>query len=154
MFLLPFAEAEKFLSVTLAKENLSPAVEKERSLLAEKLRKVKTQLGLQSDLPGGSKAPPRPPKGGVPLPVPVTTEEPEAPAEPEELYDDVAGNCSLLIYSLTVYYCKYVFISHSFSTGGLETLILCISLGLYLPYIFELLLNDKISASCICNESK
>ena len=104
MFLLPFAEAEKFLSVTLAKENLSPAVEKERSLLAEKLRKVKTQLGLQSDLPGGGKAPPRPPKGGVPLPVPVTTEEPVAPAEPEELYDDVAGNCSLLIYLLTVYY--------------------------------------------------
>lgn len=148
MFLLPFAEAEKFLSVTLAKENLSPAVEKERSLLAEKLRKVKTQLGLQSDLPGGGKAPPRPPKGGVPLPVPVTTEEPVAPAEPEELYDDVAGNCSLLIYLLTVYYCKYVFISYSFSTGGLETLISCISLGLYLPYILELLLNDKISASC------
>ena len=108
MFLLPFAEAEKFLSVTLAKENLSPAVEKERSLLAEKLRKVKTQLGLQSDLPGGGKAPPRPPKGGVPLPLPVTTEQPAATAEPEELYDDVAGNCSLLIYLLTVYYCKYI----------------------------------------------
>ena len=82
------AEAEKFFSVTLAQEKLSPAAEKERSLLADKFKKLKTQLGLQNDLPGGGKAPPRPPKGGIPIPAPVPTDDQGG----EELYDDVAGN--------------------------------------------------------------
>ena len=83
-----FAEADKFLSVTLAQEKLSPTVEKQRSLLAEKFKNLKTQLGFQNDLPGGGKAPPRPPKGGMADSVPVEDQE----GAPEELYDDVAGN--------------------------------------------------------------
>lgn len=79
-----FAEAEKFFSVTLAQENLSPGAEKERSLLADKFRKLKIQLGCKNDLPGGGKAPPRPPKGGL-----EATESQDG----EELYDDVAGKC-------------------------------------------------------------
>lgn len=84
-----FAEAEKFFSVTLAQENLSPGAEKERSLLADKFRKLKIQLGCKNDLPGGSKAPPRPPKGGISIPG-LAANEVQAG---EELYDDVAGNC-------------------------------------------------------------
>ena len=80
-----FAEAEKFLSVTLAQEKLSSSADKERSLLAEKFRKLKQQLGCEDDLPGGGKAPPRPPKGGMA----VSTQD------GEELYDDVAGNACM-----------------------------------------------------------
>lgn len=76
----------------MTQENLSPAAEKERSLLAQKFKNLKTQFGFQSDLPGGGKAPPRPPKGGIPIPLPVTNGDQEG--QPEELYDDVAGNCS------------------------------------------------------------
>ena len=83
-----FAEAEKFFSVTLAQENLSPGAEKERSLLADKFRKLKIQLGCQNNLPGGGKAPPRPPKGGIAVPGLAASEAQDG----EELYDDVAGN--------------------------------------------------------------
>ena len=86
-----FAEADKFLSVTLTKEKLSSAAEKERSLLAKKFKNLITQLGFQNELPGGGKAPPRPPKGGVPIPAPVPNADEE---DGQELYDDVAGNCS------------------------------------------------------------
>ena len=76
----------------MAQEKLSPAVEKQRSLLAEKFKNLKTQFGCQNDLPGGGKAPPRPPKGGMAVSAPVTSEDQEG--GPEELYDDVAGNRS------------------------------------------------------------
>lgn len=82
-------EAEKFFSVTLAKEKLSPAAEIERTLLADKFRKLKTQLGLQNELSGGGKGPPRPPKGKVPVPVPVPAANDDLGGE--ELYDDVAA---------------------------------------------------------------
>ena len=85
-----FVEAEKFFSVTLAKENLSSGVEKERSLLADKFRKLKIQLGCENDLPGRGKPPPRPPKGGIAIP---TLEARSETQDGEELYDDVAGNC-------------------------------------------------------------
>lgn len=84
-----FSEAEKFFSVTLAKEKLSPAAEIERTLLADKFRKLKTQLGLQNELSGGGKGPPRPPKGKVPVPAPVPAASDDLGGE--ELYDDVAG---------------------------------------------------------------
>lgn len=84
-----FAEAEKFFSVTLAQENLSLGAEKERSLLADKFRKLKIQLGCKNDLPGGGKAPPRPPKGGIAIPGLEATEAQDG----EEFYDDVAGKC-------------------------------------------------------------
>lgn len=83
------SEAEKFFSVTLAKEKLSPAAEIERTLLADKFRKLKTQLGLQNELSGGGKGPPRPPKGKVPVPAPVLAASDDLGGE--ELYDDVAG---------------------------------------------------------------
>ena len=83
-----FAEAEKYFSVTLAQEKLSPAAEKERSLLAERFRKLKTQLGLETDLPGGGKAPPRPPKGGMAISPPASNDVQDG----EDFYDDVAGN--------------------------------------------------------------
>jgi len=84
-----FVEAEKFFSVTLAQENLSPGAEKERSLLADKFRKLKIQLGCKNDLPGGGKAPLRPPKGGIAIPGLEATKAQDG----EELYDDVAGKC-------------------------------------------------------------
>ena len=83
-----FAEAETFFSVTLAQEKLSPAAEKECSVLADKFRKLKIQLGCESDHPGGVKPPPRPPKGGVAIPGLEANEAQDG----EELYDDVAGN--------------------------------------------------------------
>jgi len=86
-----FAEAETFFSVTLAQENLSPGAEKQRILLADKFRKLKIQLGCENDLPGGGKAPPRPPKGGVAIPGLKANEAQDG----EELYDDVAGNCKV-----------------------------------------------------------
>ncbi|PFX29515.1 titin-like [Stylophora pistillata] len=82
-------EAEKFFSITLAKEKLSPAAEIERTLLADKFRKLKTQLGLQNELPSGGKAPPRPPKGAVPMPAPVPVANDDQGGD--ELYDDVAA---------------------------------------------------------------
>ena len=91
MLVLFFAEAETFFSVTLAQENLSPGAEKQRSLLADKFRKLKIQLGCENDLPGGGKAPPRPPKGGVAIPGLKANEAQDG----EELYDDVAGNCKV-----------------------------------------------------------
>jgi len=90
LLLVFFVEAEKFFSVTLAQENLSSGAEKERSLLADKFRKLKIQLGCKNDLPGGGKVPPRPPKGGIAIPGLGASETQDA----EELYDDVAGNCS------------------------------------------------------------
>ena len=83
-----FAEAEKSFSVTLAQENLSSGAERERNLLADKFRKLKIQLGCENDLPGGGKAPPRPPKGGIAIPGLEANEAQDG----EELYDDVAGN--------------------------------------------------------------
>ena len=88
MCLIFFAEAEKFFSVTLAQENLSSGAERERSLLADKFRKLKIQLGCENDLPGKGKAPPRPPKGGIAIPGLEANEAQDG----EELYDDVAGN--------------------------------------------------------------
>jgi len=75
----------------LAQENLSPGAEKQRSLLADKFRKLKIQLGCENGLPGGGKAPPRPPKGGVAIPGLKANEAQDG----EELYDDVAGNCKV-----------------------------------------------------------
>ena len=75
----------------MAQENLSPGAEKQRSLLADKFRKLKIQLGYENDLPGGGKAPPRPPKGGVAIPGLKANEAQDG----EELYDDVAGNCKV-----------------------------------------------------------
>lgn len=86
--LISFAEAEKFFSVTLAQEKLSPSAEKERSLLADKFRKLKAQLGCENDLPGGGKAPPRPPKGGMAISAPAANDVQDG----EDFYDDVAGN--------------------------------------------------------------
>ena len=83
IFLL-VADADKFLSVTLAKEKLSPPAEKERNVLAEKVKNLITQLGLQSELPTATEnmeAPPRPPKAVVPQ---------EGQAE-DDIYDDLAG---------------------------------------------------------------
>lgn len=90
MFLF-IAEAEKFFSVTLAQEKLSPAAEKERSLLADKFRKLKIQLGCENDRPGGGKAPPRPPKGGMAISEPVVNDVQDG----GEIYDDVAGNACM-----------------------------------------------------------
>lgn len=93
------SEAEKFFSITLAKEKLSPAVEIERTLLADKFRKLKTQLGLQNELPSGGKAPPRPPKGAVPMPAPVPVANDDQGGD--ELYDDVAGtNFSSVLHNI------------------------------------------------------
>lgn len=75
----------------MAQENLSPGAEKQRSLLADKFRKLKIQLGCENDLPGRGKAPPRPPKGGVPIPGLKANEN----QDDEELYDDVEGNCKV-----------------------------------------------------------
>ena len=73
----------------MAQEKLSPPAEKERQLLSEKFKNLITHLGLQSEQLGGSKTPPRPPKGGIPIPVPV----PEPDEGGEELYDDLASKC-------------------------------------------------------------
>ncbi|XP_068760636.1 SH3 domain-binding protein 2-like isoform X3 [Montipora capricornis] len=78
-------DADKFLSVTLAKEKLSQPAEKERNVVAEKVKNLINQLGLQSELPTATenmKAPPRPPKAVVPQ---------EGQAE-DDIYDDLAGS--------------------------------------------------------------
>ena len=95
-----FSDADKFLSVTLAQEKLSPPAEKERRSLAEKFKNLITQLGLQSEQSGVGKPPPRPPKGGIPIPAPV----PNTDEGGEELYDDLAGKCgaSFLLLCLVI----------------------------------------------------
>ncbi|XP_068760640.1 SH3 domain-binding protein 2-like isoform X4 [Montipora capricornis] len=87
-------DADKFLSVTLAKEKLSPPAEKERNVLAEKVKNLITQLGLQSELPTATEnmeAPPRPPKAVVPQ---------EGQAE-DDIYDDLAGSNDQYYYTMT-----------------------------------------------------
>lgn len=91
-FILLVAGTDKFLSVTLAQEKLSPSAEKERHLLAEKFKNLITQLGLKSELPG-VKPPPRPPKGGIAIPGPVTNRA--GHEVDQELYDDIAGKYSI-----------------------------------------------------------
>lgn len=85
----------------MAREKLSPPAEKERQSLAEKFKNLITQLGLQSEQPGGCKPPPRPPKGGIAILAPV----PDADGGGEELYDDLAGKCGASFLLLNVVIC-------------------------------------------------
>lgn len=99
----------------MTQENLSPGAEKERSVLADKFRKLKIQLGCENDPPDGRKVPPRPPKGGIAIPGLKANEAQDG----EELYDDVAGNLIAWLFkpgiSLFVRYADSVMIFYCVS---------------------------------------
>ena len=88
-----FPAAERFLSIVLAREPLSPATEKERSFLADWFKKLTIQLNAQSELTDEDKPPPRPVKGGVLVPKPVADQGNEDGSE--DIYDDIAGEMTL-----------------------------------------------------------